>query len=144
MQPLLSISEGMTDSDRIAPDADAIEEIVERTITSLPEAFRGAAKKIVVRIEDFPSEAMLSDVDLDDPFALTGLYEGIPVTEKSVMDQPHGPDVIWLFRRAILDEWVDRGNVTLSQLVAHVYIHELAHHFGWSDNDIAAIDEWWT
>jgi predicted Zn-dependent protease with MMP-like domain len=74
---------------------------------------------------------------------LTGLYEGTPLTEKSVMDQPLGPDVIWLFRRPILDEWLDRGNVSLGELVAHVLIHELAHHFGWSDADIAAIDPWW-
>ena len=59
------------------------------------------------------------------------------------MDQPHGPDTIWLFRRPILDEWADRGNVALGALVAHVYVHELAHHFGWSDADIAAIDPWW-
>ena len=73
----------------------------------------------------------------------TGLYDGIPMTEKSVMDVPHGPDVVWLFRRPILDEWADRGNVTLTELVAHVTIHEFAHHFGWSDDDIAAIDPWW-
>jgi predicted Zn-dependent protease with MMP-like domain len=65
------------------------------------------------------------------------------LTEKSVMDQPAQPDTIWLFRRPILDEWCDRGDVGLGDLVAHVLIHELAHHFGWSDDDIAAIDPWW-
>ena len=59
------------------------------------------------------------------------------------MDQPEGPDTIWLFRRAILDEWIDRGDVALGDLVAHVLVHELAHHFGWSDEDIASIDRWW-
>ncbi len=59
------------------------------------------------------------------------------------MDQPAQPDVIWLFRRPILDEWADRGDVTLADLVAHVLVHELAHHFGWSDDDIAAVDRWW-
>jgi predicted Zn-dependent protease with MMP-like domain len=71
------------------------------------------------------------------------LYDGIPLTEKSVMDQPHGPDTIWLFRRPILDEWADRGDIALGALVAHVYVHELAHHFGWSDAEIADIDPWW-
>jgi predicted Zn-dependent protease with MMP-like domain len=60
-----------------------------------------------------------------------------------VLDQPQGPDTIWLFRRPILDEWADRGNVTLEDLVRHVLVHELAHHFGWSDADIASIDRWW-
>ncbi len=144
MQPLLSISEGMSIADRTAPNASDFEEIVRTTVATLPEAFRDAAQKVVVRVEDFPSEAMLAEMELDDVFSLTGLYEGIPVTEKSVMDQPQAPDAIWLFRRAILDEWADRGDVTLKALVAHVYVHELAHHFGWSDDDIATIDEWWT
>jgi hypothetical protein len=72
-----------------------------------------------------------------------GLYDGVPLTEKSVSDQPQQPDAIWLFRRPILDEWADRGNVTLAELVSHVMVHELAHHFGWSDDDIARIDPWW-
>ena len=86
---------------------------------------------------------MLAGLEMDDPFELTGLYECIPLTEKSVMDQPMGPDTIWLFRRPILDEWADRGNVSLGEMVAHVLVHELAHHFGWSDDDIARIDPWW-
>jgi predicted Zn-dependent protease with MMP-like domain len=80
---------------------------------------------------------------LDDPFELTGLYDGIPLTEKSQSDQPTRPDVIWLFRRPILDEWAERGDVSIQDLVAHVVVHELAHHFGWSDDEIATIDRWW-
>lgn len=68
---------------------------------------------MALRIEDFAPDAFLDEMAIEDPFGLTGLYDGIPLTEKSVMDQPHGPDTIWLFRRPILDEWVDRGNVTL-------------------------------
>ena len=82
-------------------------------------------------------------MDIVDPFDLTGLYEGVPLTQKSVMDQPMGPDVIWLFRRPILDEWTARGDVALGDLVTHVFVHELAHHFGWTDAEIAAIDPWW-
>ena len=78
-----------------------------------------------------------------EPFELTGLYDGTPLTQKSSFDQPEGPDTVWLFRRPILDEWAERGNVTLTELVAHVTIHEFAHHFGWSDADIARIDAWW-
>ena len=102
-----------------------------------------AAQAVGLRIEDLADDETLDAMGIDDPFGLTGLYEGIPLTEKSVMDQPSAPDVIWLFRRAILDEWAERGNVTLGDLVAHILVHELAHHFGWSDDDIARIDRWW-
>ena len=133
----------MTAAHGLAPSATEIETLARDLLDSLPDRFRAAAQTVALRIEDFASDAMLKELDIADPFALTGLYDGIPMTEKSVMDQPLQPDVIWLFRRAILDEWVARGDVTLRDLVAHVMVHELAHHFGWSDADIAAIDRWW-
>ena len=126
-----------------APDTAEIERLAKHAIDALPAAYRAAAADVVLRIEDFAPEPILKDMGLGDPFDLTGLYEGVPLTQKSVMDQPLGPDVIWLFRRPILDEWTERGNVSLGDLVAHVFVHELAHHFGWSDADIAAIDAWW-
>ncbi|HEY0212817.1 MAG TPA: metallopeptidase family protein [Paenirhodobacter sp.] len=116
--------------------------MVEAARAALPQAFRAPAMQVILRIEDFAPDDVLDEMQIDDPFALTGLYDGVPLTQKSVMD-PSGPDVIWLFRRAILDEWVGRGDVALDALVAHVFVHELAHHFGWSDADIAAIDRWW-
>lgn len=125
------------------PDAALIATLAEDAIAKLPAAFQRAASQVVLRIEDFAPDDLLQDLGCDSPFELTGLYEGIPMTEKSVSDQPTQPDVIWLFRRPILEEWLDRGDVSLSDLVAHVYVHELAHHFGWSDEDIAAIDPWW-
>ena len=125
-----------------APSLEDIETLAEATRAALPEAFAGAAAQVVLRVEDFPSEALLEEMGAQDAFEITGLYEGIPLTEKSVMD-PGGPDVIWLFRRPILDEWVVRGDIELGALVAHVFVHELAHHFGWSDADIARIDRWW-
>ena len=127
-----------------APDAADIEAIALATVEALPEAFRTHARAVVLRVEDFASDAVLDAMEIEDPFALTGLYDGIPLTEKSVADQPGQPDAIWLFRRAILDEWAARGDVALPALVAHVMVHELAHHFGWSDADIATIDAWWT
>lgn len=130
-------------ADLCAPDGAVIEALARDAVASLPPEFRAAATQVVLRIEDFASEDMLDALEIEDPFDLTGLYEGTPLTEKSVADQPHGPDVIWLFRRPILDEWVARGDVTLAELVAHVTVHELAHHFGWSDDDIATIDRWW-
>ena len=133
----------MTRDDPKAPDLAEIERIAQATIAALPDGFRNTAGAVALRVVDLADEDMLEALGIADPFSLTGLYEGIPLTEKSVLDQPAQPDVIWLFRRAILDEWVARGDVGLSELVAHVTIHELAHHFGWSDEDIASIDEWW-
>jgi predicted Zn-dependent protease with MMP-like domain len=129
--------------DLVAPDLALIESLAREAMLALPEPHRAAALQIVLRIEDFPTDEMLHELDLSDPFELTGLYDGTPLTERSVMDQPTHPDVIWLFRRPILDEWADRGNVSLGELVSHVLVHEVAHHFGWTDEQIAAIDPWW-
>ncbi|WP_212525327.1 metallopeptidase family protein [Actibacterium sp. MT2.3-13A] len=125
------------------PSADDIAALALAARDALPAPFAAAARAVAIRVEEFAPEDMLSDLEIDDPFELTGLYDGIPLTSKSVMDQPDRPDTIWLFRRAILDEWIDREEVPLPVLVTHVYVHELAHHFGWSDAQIAAIDRWW-
>lgn len=126
-----------------APDAADFEAMAKAAIDALPPAYRAAATEVVLRIEDFAPAPILHGIGAKDPFELTGLYDGIPLTEKSIADQPVGPDVIWLFRRPILDEWCTRGDVSLGDLVAHVFVHELAHHFGWSDSDIGQIDRWW-
>jgi predicted Zn-dependent protease with MMP-like domain len=126
----------------LPPDIDQIEALAIQAVNDLPETYRKPAMAVALRIEDFASDEMMHDLGITDPFELTGLYEGVPLTERSVMDQPMQPDAIWLFRRPILDEWVDRGTVPLADLVAHVLIHELAHHFGWSDEDIAEIAPW--
>jgi len=127
----------------LAPDLALLERLAHDAVMALPEPWRAAATHVQLRIEDFAPSDILDAMGIADPFELTGLYEGIPLTEKSVMDQPLGPDMIWLFRRPILDEWLDRGDVSLGEMVTHVLVHELAHHFGWSDEQIAAIDPWW-
>jgi predicted Zn-dependent protease with MMP-like domain len=129
--------------DHPAPDAAMIEALARDAVLALPEPWREAATAVALRVEEFPPDDVMDAMGIEDAYDLTGMYDGIPLTEKSVMDQPGAPDVIWLFRRPILDEWVDRGNVGLGELVTHVMVHELAHHFGWSDQDIAAIDPWW-
>lgn len=130
-------------TDRNAPDLAEIEALAEAALKALPDEVRAIARGVAIRVEDFASDAMLDDLGIEDAFELTGLYDGIPLTEKSTFDQPMQPDAIWLFRRPILEEWSHRGDVALGWLVAHVLVHELAHHFGWSDEDIAAIDRWW-
>ncbi len=136
---------GMTQTapDAIAPDLAVIEQLAHGAIAGLPAPYRAAATAIRLRIEDFAPRDLLEAMGIEDPFDLTGLYEGVPLTEKSISDQPMQPDVIWLFRRPILDEWIDRGAVSVQDLVTHVLVHELAHHFGWSDENIALIDPWW-
>jgi predicted Zn-dependent protease with MMP-like domain len=130
-------------ADATPPDAEAIAALARAAVAALPAPYREAAQAVALRIEDFAADAMLDEMGIEDPFELTGLYDGIPLTQKSVMDQPLGPDAIWLFRRPILDEWAHRGDVALGALVGHILVHELAHHFGWSDEDIARIDPWW-
>ena len=129
--------------DLTAPDAARIEAMARDAMTALPPEFAIHAQGIAIRVAEFAPEDVLDELQIDDPFELTGIYDGVPLTEKSVSDQPGQPDIIWLYRRPLLDEWASRGNVTLEELVAHVVTHEMAHHFGWSDDDIAAIDRWW-
>lgn len=128
---------------RHAPSLEDFAALAEAALAALPPEFADHARSVALRIEDFASEQMLQEMEMDDPFDLTGLYTGVPLPEKSLFDQPMAPDTIWLFRRPILEEWIDRGNVTLGALITHVYVHELAHHMGWSDDDIAVVDRWW-
>ncbi len=134
----------MTDwKDLTAPDAARMEAMAREALAALPPQFATHAQDITIHVAEFAPEDVLDELQIDDPFELTGIYDGVPLTEKSVSDQPAQPDIIWLYRRPLLDEWASRGNVTLGELVAHVVMHEMAHHFGWSDDDIAGIDRWW-
>lgn len=133
---------------QIPPDAAApglllFEQLAAEAVAALPLPYRKAAGAVALRVVDFAPDDLMEAMGIEDAFELTGLYEGVPLTEKSVMDQPQAPDAIWLFRRPILDEWCERGDVGLGALVAHVLIHELAHHFGWTDAEIARIAPWW-
>lgn len=122
---------------------DAFYSAAQAAIAAFPAPFRDAARAVALVVRDYPSAEMLAEFDMRDPLDLTGLYDGIPMTEKSVFHQPMGPDTVWLFRMPILSEWRQRGDVALDRLIAHVTVHEFAHHFGWSDDDIATVDRWW-
>jgi len=124
-------------------DPEYFEEIARDTVAGLPPPFRTAAQAVVLRVAEWPGREMLEELGIRDPRELTGMYEGIPMTEKSVQDMGFPPDTVWLFRQPILTEWRDRRDVALDDLIAHVVIHEFAHHFGWTDEEIAAIDPWW-
>ena len=130
---------------RPAATFDEIEQIARDTAKGFPPPFAALAAPVAIRVTDVLPDHLLDPGD--DAQAqraeITGMYDGIPLTEKSSFDVPDGPDVVWLFRRPILEELADRPGETLERLVAHVTVHEFAHHFGWSDDDIAAIDPWW-
>lgn len=127
----------------IAPDAEEMRAMAEAARAAFPAPFAGLAAEVRLVVEDWPGEALLDEMEIEDGYDLTGLYEGEPLTERSV-DLPSPPSTVTLFRRPILDEWAARSDVTVAALVAHVTVHEFAHHFGWSDDDIARIDAWWT
>ena len=124
----------------LPPSADEIEAIARGALDALPEPFAASLPDIVLQVEDFADEATLAEMGIDDPFELSGLYEGVPLTERSVDQSGTLPERIRLFRRSILDEWAG-GDVTLEQLVAHVLIHEVGHHFGLSDEDMHALED---
>jgi predicted Zn-dependent protease with MMP-like domain len=127
----------------IAPDGDMILELAKAAIEGLADPYRAAAREVALRIEEFAELELLDALQIEDPDELTGLYDGVPLTEKSLSDPALQNDQIFLFRRPILEEWIERGNVSLEELITHVMVHELAHHFGWTDDQIAAIDPWW-
>lgn len=129
----------MSDRQTLAPDAAVLERLADEAVARLPESFRLFLDGVVVRIDEFPDEQMLRELGMEDPFELTGLYSGRPVGEQSSMISGELPAVIHLFRRPLLDEWCATG-VALEDLITHVIVHEVGHHFGFSDEDMHAIE----
>jgi predicted Zn-dependent protease with MMP-like domain len=122
------------------PSADEIEAIARATLERLPEPFAKSLGDIVLLVHDFADGATLASMGIKNPFDLSGLYEGIPLTERSVEHSGTLPERIFLYRRPILDEWAEHGEITLEELVTHVLVHEIGHHFGLSDPQIEAIE----
>ncbi|MGN6818542.1 MAG: metallopeptidase family protein [Sphingomonas sp.] len=125
---------------RRAPSADEIEAIARQTLASLPDAFRRHIGEIVLIVEEFADDETLDALGIESPFDLTGVYHGRPIGEKSSMESGALPDRIHLYRRAILDEWVEDGE-DLATLVRHIVIHEVGHHFGLSDDDMHRLED---
>jgi predicted Zn-dependent protease with MMP-like domain len=122
------------------PTADEIEAIARAALSSLPRPFADSIGDIVLQVEEFADDRTLESLGIDDPFDLTGVYEGVPLTERSVDQSGVLPERVRLFRRPILDEWATRDE-TLERLVAHVLVHEIGHHFGLSDADMHALED---
>lgn len=123
-----------------APTADVIERIARDAIARLPAAFAAHLGDVVLIVEEHADDETLAALGIEHPLDLSGLYHGRPVGEKSSMDSGALPDRIHLYRRAILDEWIETG-VRLDDLVVHVTIHEIGHHFGLSDDDMHTLEE---
>ena len=122
------------------PSLDDFAALAESALAALPEPFKGMAGQVRMRVADFAEEDLLEELGIDDPFELTGVYHGMDLAHQSVLDPLILPAEILLFRRPILDEWAENGEVTLGELIAHVLIHEIGHHFGLSDADIHAAE----
>ena len=128
------------DASALAPSLDDLAALAERAFAALPDAFRQMTGDVIFRVDDFAAKEVLDELGIEDAFELTGLYQGVDIGRRTVFDPSPQPSMIFLYRRAILDEWVDRGDVTLAELVSHVLVHEIGHHFGLSDDDIDAIE----
>lgn len=122
------------------PSLDEIDAIARATLDRLPEPFSTTAREVVLRVEEFADDDTLREMGMADPFELTGLYVGRPLTERSVDESGRFPDQVFLYRSPILLEWSE-GEERLEHLVAHVLIHEIGHHFGLSDDDMHALEE---
>jgi predicted Zn-dependent protease with MMP-like domain len=125
--------------DGTAPDAAEIESIAARAYASIPAELRDHVKDVVIRIEEYPDEQTLADLGIESPYDLLGLYHGVDLTQKSIADPQPQTDMIFLYRRPLLDYWIE-NDFTLGNLVRHVLIHEIGHHFGFSDDDMDAIE----
>ena len=131
----------MTRTIGLAPSADEIEALARAALARLPAQFAAHLGDVVLLVEELADEALLAEMGFDDPFELTGVYEGTPLHLRSIDQSGRLPDRIRLFRQPILDEWVARGDETLEHLVAHVLVHEVGHHFGLSDETMHALED---
>ncbi len=121
------------------PTPEGLRDIAEAELKVLPDALARHVTDVVIRIADFPDPETERDMELRSPFDLLGLYVGVPVGEKSVTHAPQDVDMIFLYRRPILDYWSETGDA-LDHIVRHVLIHEIGHHFGFSDADMERIE----
>ncbi len=122
-----------------APDRRMLEIIAHESFAALPARFRALCHDLLIRIEEFPDEDVIADMELETAFDILGLYQGVDLTRKSTNDPNPGIDIIFLYRRPLLDYWAESGE-QLDHLVAHVLTHEIGHHFGLSDEDMEEIE----
>ena len=122
------------------PTADEIEAIARDAMTNLPDPFSSHLAHIVLQVDEYADDELLREMGFEHPLELTGVYEGIPVGQRSVETSGTLPDRIRLFRQPILAEWCEEGEV-FEHLVRHILIHEVGHHFGLSDEDMHSLED---
>lgn len=126
---------------RTAPSLEDFDTLAREAFEALPAAFRALSGDVIIHVADFAEEEALDELGIEDPFDLTGLYEGADLVSRSVNDALREPNHVHLFRQPILAEWIDAGDIALDALVKHVLVHEIGHHFGLSDDDMHRIEE---
>jgi acetylglutamate kinase len=122
-----------------APDAAVIAEMAEQAIAEIPAKLRQHVAGVAIAVEELADDETLEEMGIESPYELTGLYAGIPIGQRSSFDVTHTPDRITLYRQAILLEWIETGE-DLAALVRNVVIHEIAHHFGFTEGEIEALE----
>lgn len=125
--------------DATPPTLADFETIAAAAWERLAPEFREVCEDLVIRVEDFAQDEVLDELDIESPFDLMGLYQGLSLDRKSVSDVPREPDMVFLYRRAILDYWTE-SEETLDEIITHVLVHEIGHHFGFSDADMEEIE----
>ena len=122
-----------------SPSLADIEIIARDAFAEMPKHFRDLCDGLIFHVEDFPSQEILTAMDAESEFDLLGLFQGVGLPFRSNDDIAPMPNMIWLYRRPILDYWAENDE-TLGHIVTHVLIHEIGHHFGLSDDDMEAIE----
>ncbi len=126
-------------TDLKAPSLAEMEVMAHNIFERLPKRFRELCEGVILRVDDFPTEEVLDEMECESEFDLLGLFQGLGLPHQSVSDIPRLPNMVWLYRRPILDYWAEHDE-SLGHIVRHVLIHEIGHHFGLSDADMAAIE----
>jgi predicted Zn-dependent protease with MMP-like domain len=129
----------MPEVKRVPPTIADIETLAETALATIPKKLQRHLGAVVIRVEEFPDEEVEEEMELESPFDILGLYRGVAMPWKSVGDPRPNIDMIFLYRRPILDYWCETGE-DLAHLVRHVLIHEIGHHFGFSDEDMERIE----
>jgi predicted Zn-dependent protease with MMP-like domain len=127
-------------NERMAPTLDEIETLARAALETIPDALRRHVSDVIIRIDEFPDEQTCREMKLESEYDLLGLYSGVSIDQKESAGSRQDVDMIFLYRRPLLDYWCETGE-ELGHLVRHVLIHEIGHHFGFSDADMAALEQ---